>query len=191
MAEPLFYKTITSCQEHLNGVRLRDKKDTNPYSRKRHHLIYTPTCLHFPQCNLNLSNFFYIASFTHEQILKTTSIDMFISASVGNICTHTLPTDCICIKENLLPEFDQIVAASRDKAFDIVWFLSRRLIDQAARNHSRCPTHCVTADLPDMYRRMNNRSKCNPTLNSRETKQNHLFLKLTVCALLIFLTSHC
>lgn len=46
-----------------------------------------------------------------------------------------------------LPEFDEVVTASRDKAFDVVWFLSRRLVDQTARDHSRSPTHCITTDL--------------------------------------------
>lgn len=48
-----------------------------------------------------------------------------------------------------LPEFDQVVAASRDEALDIVWFLPGRLVDQAAGDDSRSPTHCVTADLQE------------------------------------------
>lgn len=49
----------------------------------------------------------------------------------------------------ILPEFHQVITASRDEAFDIIRFLSRRLIDQAAWNHRRTPTHCVTADLQE------------------------------------------
>lgn len=46
-----------------------------------------------------------------------------------------------------LPEFDEVVASSGDEAFDVSRLLSRRLIDQTARNYSRSPTHCVTANL--------------------------------------------
>lgn len=49
----------------------------------------------------------------------------------------------------LLPELNQVITASRDEAFDIVGFLSRRLVDQAAWNHSGTPAHGVTADLQE------------------------------------------
>lgn len=84
----------------------------------------------------------------------------------------------------ILPEFNQVVTASRDEAFDIIWLLSRRLIDQAARNHRRTPTHCVTADLqgPPEYQ---------TPLNKGSDKPPRRWAPLTVCALLIFFTSHC
>ncbi len=46
-------------------------------------------------------------------------------------------------------------AASGNEAFDVVRFLSRRLIDQAAWNYSRSPTHSVTANLQENYNRVN------------------------------------
>lgn len=55
----------------------------------------------------------------------------------------------------ILPELDQVVAASRDEAFDVVWLLSRRLIDQAAGNNRGTPTHRVTADLQEIHHRVN------------------------------------
>lgn len=50
-----------------------------------------------------------------------------------------------------LPEFNQVVTASRDETFDIVWFLSRWLIDQTAWDYSRSPTDCITANLQQKY----------------------------------------
>lgn len=49
----------------------------------------------------------------------------------------------------ILPELHQVVAASGDEALDVVWFLARRLVDQAAGNNGRTPTHRVTADLQE------------------------------------------
>lgn len=81
----------------------------------------------------------------------------------------------------VLPELNQVVTASRDKAFDIVWFLSSRLVDQAAGNNGRTPTHCVTADLQENTH----------TWTKALRMLAHLRALLTVCALLIFFTSHC
>lgn len=48
---------------------------------------------------------------------------------------------------NSLPQFDQVVAASRNKAFDVVRFLGRGLVDQTSRKHGRSPADSVAANL--------------------------------------------
>lgn len=55
----------------------------------------------------------------------------------------------------ILPELNQVVTASRDEAFDVVWLLSCGLIDQAAGNNRGTPTHSVTADLQESHRCVN------------------------------------
>lgn len=83
----------------------------------------------------------------------------------------------------LLPELHQVVAAPGDKALDVVWFLSRWLVDQTPRNHGGPPTHCVTANLQEATAALTH------TPGSRLHTQ--LRALLTVCALLILFTSHC
>lgn len=108
------------------------------------------------------------------------------------------------LNNNILPEFDQVVAASGNKAFDVVGLLSRRLIDQAAGNHRRSPAHCVTADLQESYKPATVNTTPTHTGDIQDTGYRIMMdttsrtvifysqhVKLTVCALLIFFTSHC
>lgn len=89
------------------------------------------------------------------QLLVLLPLPIFLSEEgKREAVTKTPTTQQVSPKQDLkmqvvLPELNQVVTASRDKAFDIVWFLSSRLVDQAAGNNGRTPTHCVTADLQE------------------------------------------
>ena len=48
---------------------------------------------------------------------------------------------------HLLPEFDQVVAASGDEPLGVVGLLARGLLNEAAWHHGRGPAHRITADL--------------------------------------------
>jgi hypothetical protein len=68
----------------------------------------------------------------------------------------------------LLPEFDQVVAASWDKPLDEVGFLTRGLVYQTTWHHRWSPAHCVTANLTGQRGRLQNTVTC--------TDQGHEFI---------------
>lgn len=83
---------------------------------------------------------------------------------------------CECQSERgLLPEFDEVVAATGDEAFDVVGLLSGRLLDQAARHHGGSPADRVTADLTQT----NNGSKLGNLPGATQRTSTRSNLKIT------------